>query len=416
MPKPVIIEINKTKIALYPIKGIRTVVLNVMMKGGSWHEKGPNWGAFHLLEHLLFEGTQKFKTHQDFEIYKQDYGISNNAWTGGRTTGFWFQFPDISIKEGLNLFNEVVFNPLIPEEKISKEISVVAQEYKDRWDSPMARFDQIQIENLIGKNHPFGRDGLGQPDYLKTLKREDLLEIKTQYYQPQNMSISIAGNFDVDTVKKELSLILNQYPNGDKVETDWSLIDPQKKYLGYQDDVNQSYLIINWFLSIGKSYDLKTRYGINMLSYMLGGGPNSILFKKIRQELGLVYSIKSRFWTLPKTSAFEIWASVDNKNLTVLTENIKNIVYDFLNNPIDEKEYERAHHYMDLQTLMSYDSIYNIGKNMVEDLFHHQKVYTPEDKIKIAKSIDPEKIRLLLKEKLVWNDAFISVMSPNTQT
>lgn len=409
-----ILEINNAKVALYPVKGVRSVIVYVMVEGGPWYETGNQWGAFHLLEHLLFEGNNKLKTHNEIESYRQSYGISNDAWTSGRNVGFWFKFPDISINQGFEFLDNFLFNPLIPEDKFSKEISVIEQEYKDRWDDPMTRFNRIINKNLFGKNHIFNRDAIGQPEYLKSITRSHLLKLHQDFFQPQNFSISVVGNFNLNTVIDNLSLMLGNQTNKFNIKSNWNLIQPEVKHVGYQDKVRQSYFVANWIISPDKKMDYKTEIGLNIFNFILSGSSNSILFKKIRQELGLVYSINSRSLSYPNAHTFEIWSSVDSNNINILTENIKNTLKEFLETPINENVFEQSRYYMDLQTLMSYDSIYNIGNSLVDDLFYNHKIYSPEDRIKIAKSINPEEIRILLKERMDWKNAYINVMSPES--
>jgi predicted Zn-dependent peptidase len=412
MVKPKVLKINNASIVFYPVKEVRTIMVDVWVKAGSWYEKGPQWGLFHLLEHLLFSGTSKLPNHNSIELYKQTYGINNNAWTGGQTMGFWFKFPDISINEGLEFMDQIVFNSIIPEDQIEKEISIISQEYFDKWDDPVTRFDYFTFDNLIGRESHYYRDGIGQPEYLKTVGRKELVEIYHQYFQPQNIFISIVGNYNESFLIDKLTSILQKYQNRQMDEPKWAVLPPKDHFIKYQDNVSQSYILINWFLENEKKLDLKTRYGINMFSFILGGGANSILFKRIRQELGLVYNIRSRFWSLPKIYFFEIIVSVDTSKLDTLLENIKTVTEKFINNPISSTEFEQVRHYMDLQTLISFDSVDHISNNLVDDLFYEHHVYTPEDKIEIAHKIDLEQIKKLFSSKISWNNSYISVMNP----
>lgn len=412
MSKTKILEINQAKVALYPIKEVRSIVVDIMIKSGSWNEPETDWGAFHLLEHMLFQGSKNLESHEKIEIFKQENGISNNGRTGGRSTSYTFKFPTISVNQGFDFIENFIFNPLFSQNDLNREILVIEQEYKDKWDNPLARFDKKIYKNLFGEKHIFQRDGLGQPEYIKTLNRSNLQEIHKKNYQPQNMIISVVGNFEVKNVKQKLNTILKKQANSIINNFDPPKIHPKNKMVNYRDQVSQSYLVIDWFLSKNKNFDIKTRYGLSIVNYILGSGASSLLFKKIRQELGLVYNIKSQNFYYPKAHLFEIWASVDTKNLNLLIENIKNILNDFLDKPIDNKIFTRARHFMDLQTLMSFDSIHSISNSLIEDIFTYNKIYSPEESIQIAKSIDAEEIRLLLKKLLDWENAYISIMTP----
>lgn len=407
-------KVNKAKVSLYPIKDVRTMIINIKVKGGSWYEKGPQWGAFHFLEHLLFESTKKFPNNEDIEQYKQKYAISNNASTGNRSINLWFKFPDICINEGLNLLEEMIFKPIFPQDKFTKEINIIEQEYKDKWDSLFNRFHQKYIENITGKNHLYTRDGLGQPEYLKSLSQQNILKLHKHFFQPQNMVISIVGNFKKPIIKEKIKNILNSYKNTKPVKYKLSPVKAQSRELRYKDNVSQDYVHVSWLINPNKKISSQDKIGLGIISHLLGDNHNSILFKKIRQELGLVYNINSCFSSWTTTGIFEIWASVDPKNTNILLENIKKEVEIFLNNKIDTEKFESCRNYMDLQTLMNHDSILNIANNIVNDLFYKGKVLSPEDQIAIAKLCKPENLRKLLQPQMTWDKTVISIMSPKT--
>ena len=73
MIRPTILDINKAKVILYPIKQFPSIHINITIKAGSWYETGPQWGAFHYLEHLIFEGSTKYPTNRHLENFKQEH-------------------------------------------------------------------------------------------------------------------------------------------------------------------------------------------------------------------------------------------------------------------------------------------------------------------------------------------------------
>jgi predicted Zn-dependent peptidase len=167
-----LLKINKSKIFLHSTKDVRTVYMYIIIKAGSWYEKSDKKGSFHLLEHLMFDGSKKFPDQKSMEDYREQFGISNNASTGGERMNFWFKFPDINLDQGLVFFEDFIFNSLVSFDKEERELGVITQEFNDYWNNPDNRFNQKITENLVGKNHIFADNSLGCPDSIKKLEKK----------------------------------------------------------------------------------------------------------------------------------------------------------------------------------------------------------------------------------------------------
>ncbi|MBU4210725.1 insulinase family protein [Patescibacteria group bacterium] len=405
-------KINKTKVAIYPIKGVRTVTISVLVRAGSWYEKGPNWGAFHLLEHLVSQGTNEFTTKDKVELYKEKYGISSDAWTSGKQIGFNLRLPDIHIAKGLYFLNQILFHPTIPPKRIPTEISIITQEYQDKWNQPYDKFTQQVNEQLAGRKHIFTRDALGQPEYLKSLSRDLLLKLHQQFFQPQNITIAIAGNIKPSLVKQELKNLLKQHKNTQTIPIlNPPKIKPKNHLIKYKSHDNQAQILINWFLPNRKKMSYVDKLTINVANNIIGVGSNSLLSKKIREELGLVYYIKSRLWTWLDISGLEIQSSVDTKNINKLIKNAKLIVEEFIDKGISNKKFNQLNKFMDMRTLMNYDSVDRIAFDLASCLFYYNKVIIPEEQVQKASLIKQKRMIKLLKNYLKPQKAYISIMT-----
>ena len=391
------------------MKEVRSVFINISIHAGSWYEESDSWGAFHFLEHLLFTGTEKFPTHDDIENFKYEHGINFNGSTSGGEINFWFNLPDIELTSGLFLIDQIIFHPLIPINQFDKEISIINQEFENKWDNPQNRFNKFLYQNLLGKDNFINRDGLGQIDFIKKLNQSDLINLHHQYFQPQNMTISIVGNFDQITLIKTIKNIFENYTNTYKSKLKTTKIKKSKAIFNYYDNVNQSYLVMNWIKK--KKYSLQERITLNMASFMIGSGSNSILFKKLRHQLGLVYNINSKSSTWLDIQNFEVWSSVENKNINKVIDIIKEEINQFLSKKIDPILFKKTRRYMDYQTLMSFDSVNNISNSLIKDLFYENKIYTPKEIINLAKKITPKQMVNLLKEIINQKNMTINVMT-----
>jgi len=214
MNKPKVFIINKAKVVLHQVENVRSIQISCMVKCGSWYENSNNLGISHFLEHMLFQGTKNLPTPEIMTEFAKENGICPNAFTNGKMINFYLEIPDVNLDKGLKAFEETIFNPIIPQEKMEKELDVITQEFLSKWDRPESRFYKKINEHLFGKDHTFCRDTLGQIDNLKKITSNDLKKLHQQYFQPQNMVIAIVGNFGrVSNLKIKLTKILSKRSN-----------------------------------------------------------------------------------------------------------------------------------------------------------------------------------------------------------
>lgn len=413
MTKPSIFYINKAKIVLFPIKSVRSVRINAAIKCGSCYETKKNNGIFHFLEHMMLQGTKHFPSSEKISEFAKENGINYNAFTSGEKINIPLNIPDINLDSGLKMLDEIVFNPLIPPEKIKNELGVINQEILSYWDDPMNRFYKKVYEHLFGKNHIYNNQTLGQINILEKISSSDLKKLHKKYFQPQNMVITITGNINntSDLIKK-LTIILNKYKNTYKSKINYSPIKPSsQKTLIHQDKPNQETINLSWVLEKNKKNNRLQKISNNLFSNIFGNGFDSLLFKTFRLKYGLVYNIWSSAYSFKNYSIFEISCQIDPANsqkfLKILQSELVNII-----NQIDKKLFNRTKKYLDYRTLTNYDSIYDISDMINNESFKYKKIYLPEDYNNLANKIDFQKTINYFKEKIKWEDKYLFIMTP----
>jgi zinc protease len=413
MIKPSVFYINKAKIVLFPIKSVRSIEININIKCGSWYEIGNKWGTFHFLEHMILQGTKKLPSSEKISEFAKENGIYYNASTGGKQINIPLNIPDININKGLKMLEEIVFNPLIPEEKIKNELSAINQEFLSKWDRPETRFFRKINEHIFGKNHIYVRDGLGQIDFIKNISSSDLKEIHQQYFQPQNMIVTIVGNIkNQSKLIKKLTTIFNKHPNTFKSEIKYPPINSSpKKTLIYHDKPNQENINLIWILEKNKKNNRLKKISNSAFNNLFGSGIDSLLFKIFRLKYGLVYSIKSSIGNYENCSFFEISCQIDPTNrqkfLEIFKKELENIF-----SQINEKIFQRTIKYLDYQELMTYDSVKEISNMITNEAFTYKEIFLPEDYINLAKKINLKKTLGYFKEKIIWENKYLFIMTP----
>lgn len=410
MQKPLVFYMNKAKVVLYPIKQFPTVHINAFVKAGSWYEPGDQWGAFHYLEHLIFQGSKRYPTNHHLENLKQKHGINFNGSTGGSDMNFYFSLPDFKIKPALEIFDQFIFNPIFNPVDFPRELSVITQEYYKYWDNPYNRFYKKSNENILGKNNFLNRDGIGQPEFIKNLSQNDLIKLHSQYFQPQNMIISVTGNFDLEETKKNLSKVLNQKPNNFTPKLNNTSFNIKQKNFNYQDKTERSDIFFSWVTKNKFSY--REKICLNIASFIFARSTNSILFQKIRQEQGLAYDINSNFTYSKDINFFEIWSSAENKNINKINDIVQSEIKKFLESGIETKKFNQIKQYMNYRTLMGNDSVSKISYDIGKQLFYDGEIRLPQEVVNIAEEITPHELMNTLKKIIVPQETVISTMTP----
>lgn len=189
--------------------GSPMVGLNLLIRVGSAYEDYSTSGMSHMLEHLLFNGSER---RTQAELYEEVdfYGAYSNAHTDMFYTNFMFLVPAGFIEEGMDIQADMIFNSILPEEKFDKERGIVIEEI---------RKDRDRKEWAIGnafRRMNYGSTGVGLPtigtlNTIEHLSRDKTYEFYKAHYVPNNMVLTILGNFDPAKIKQQLETYYGKY-------------------------------------------------------------------------------------------------------------------------------------------------------------------------------------------------------------
>jgi len=403
-------KLNGARVAVYPMKSVRTVVIRACVRSGSWYEKGPQWGTLHLLEHLMLDGSANMPSELDVEKYKEKHGIFNNASTSGSRIEFWYKFPYDKLNEGIKLFEETVFRPLIRKSDLAREIKVIEQEYVDKWSDPYNRFGKAVREHMVGSIHPYARDGVGQPEYIKGITRKKLMSAHRKLFVPSNMCIAVVGRISEEDVRNKLRGVLDKFERGRKMRNEFGAVETSEGQLWHKEDLDQIVLSVIWKLPGSEKMSLKERYALNQVRYVLGGSARSRLFRKLRIENGLVYKTGASFFNFPTYGEFEIWASTSKKNYRQTYRKMREIVDEFAQS-LDKSEFGSVMNFLNMGTFLRFDSVGNISEELGDDLFYKGRFYPPEERVSIGSSVTLGYLKKVYKKYVTDGDFRVCIMA-----
>lgn len=308
---------NGLRVILEPISGIHSVAFGVWIQVGSVDETEQNNGIAHMIEHMVFKGTSHYSAKQIADR-TAEIGGNLDAYTSKECTSFYGWVLKENLSKTICLLSDMLANSLFEKEDLENEKDIVKEEI-DMYNDSAEDIVHEMLQKSIWKNHPLGYLISGEKEVVESFTSKELKKFQQEYYTAENMIISLAGNFDITEVKKELEAAFGVFPSQGKKHNISVPVFQPCLYIQNK-DIEQLHLNIAYdsISSISEK-----RYAFSILNSILGGGANSRLFLKIREEMGIAYTIYSYGSSFLNTGLFHIYAGVNAGHLEAAIEAIK---------------------------------------------------------------------------------------------
>src|SRR5213592_821351 len=177
---------------------VRSVAVGVWVEAGSRHEPEGRVGMSHLIEHLVFKGTET-RTAEAIARTMDSVGGQMDAFTTKEHTCFYVQVLDEHLPLAVDLLTDILLHPVFDAEELEREKSVVLQEIKMVEDTPDDLIHDLFAAQLW-EGHPLGRPILGTREAVNGYDRAAVLSHFGAEYVPPRIMIAVAGNVTHDAV------------------------------------------------------------------------------------------------------------------------------------------------------------------------------------------------------------------------
>jgi predicted Zn-dependent peptidase len=284
-----------------------SVVFTVYVKVGSRYENEKIAGIAHYLEHVFFKGSRNYPYSSSISSLVDGVGGDFNASTSKENTEFYIKTSKTHFDMIFDILTDMILNPLFDEKELEKEKGVVIEEINMYQDNPGAQAEN-NLESIMWPDSPLGRDIIGTHASIRALTKKQVFEFKNKFYQPGNIILGVAGNFDPKKVAKKVENTWARLENK-KVGTFKKATDKQAKpnlHIEYK-ATKQAHMALGF-----KSFphDHKKNAATFLLASILGGSMSSRLFMNIREQKGLAYYIRASNSAYFNTGNFTIHAGL----------------------------------------------------------------------------------------------------------
>jgi len=301
-----------TRVVTEAMPSVRSVALGFWMATGSALEGDAQAGLSHLVEHMLFRGSDRYGSLELDQLFDA-LGGDLNAGTGKDNTSVHARVLDERLPEAFDAMADMVWRPRMDGEDLEAERRIVLEEIAMYEDDPQDKVFDVLGEAVFG-DHPLGRAIIGTPEVIDSVGAGDLAAFHATRYRPEQVVIAAAGSVDHDALVELARAADPGRPTGAGPLLAGQ--DPPPEQAGRLRFVTKPTEQVHVCLGgpgINRHDD--RRFALRVLDTVLGGTSSSRLFQKVREERGLAYAVYSFQATFHHSGQFGIYLGTRPDNL-----------------------------------------------------------------------------------------------------
>lgn len=352
----------------------KSIAFGIFVKNGSRNEERYLNGASHFIEHMLFKGTDK-RSQKDIAEDMDNIGGEINAYTAKEYTCYYLRVIDENIDMALELICDMFFNSVFDKRDMEREKTVIYEEismYDDQSDDVVVE----RLHRAIWENSSLGQPILGTEESLEYITREKLVKYFNENYRPENTVISFAGNIDRKKALYYGEKYFGMWKKGRLRQYDTKAVY-KPAFVVNPGRGEQLHICVNFE---GPNMSEESRYPLAVLNMAAGGGVSSLLFQKIREEMGLAYSIYSYTTGYRDTGVFEICSELNPSNAKDAIENIFAVLKYMKENKISSEKLGKLKNQLKSSIILGQEGTGSIMSAMGR-AFVLKNEYTPVEKV-----------------------------------
>jgi zinc protease len=355
---------NGLTVLVSPSHQIPKVSTQIWYGVGSKDEKTEEKGLAHLLEHMMFKGTEKM-SESDINVITSTLSGSANAFTSYDYTGYLFEMPRQHWKQALSMFADCMSGCTFKEDLLNSELKAVIQElkmYKDNYQNALIE----EMASAIFTDHPYHSPIIGYKQDLLKINRKHLLDFYKSHYVPNNATLVVVGDVQPEEVfeiaDKEFGHINPCY---DFVRQSFVAQETMSaKSITLYRDVQQGFAIACFIIPGARE---KKDYALDIMTSLVASGRGSRLYKKLVDELDLVTEIDAMVYDLFDYGCFLIEFQPKNiQDVPQIMSVIRGEISSLVQNGFSDQEFARASKRAQMQYISGLESnekvAYALGK------------------------------------------------------
>lgn len=333
------ILLNGLTVLVRPVTDIPKVSMQLWYHVGSKDEKTGEKGLAHLIEHMIFKGTDVL-SESDINAITHKLSGYTNAFTSYDYTTYVFDFPTQHWKEGFFLLSHCMRNCRFDEQMLNSELKAVIQElkmYKDDYLNALLN----KMLSAIFFDHPYKYPIIGFKQDLWSVNRQALVDFYKKHYVPNNATLVVVGDVDPEEVFAEAERYFGSLKADPAYEREefYHGRDLASTEVILHREVQQPQVLRAVILPGVKTGN---KYAVDILSWLLGGGKSSLLPKLLMEEKQLVDEFHTFTHGFEDATVFYFYYQPKKREDIPLIDGLINQELSKLKQHISDKELEKA--------------------------------------------------------------------------
>lgn len=330
---------NGTTLLLIETHQAPVVSINICVRVGSRFETEQEAGICHLIEHMLFKGTERLGAGEVAKRIEANGG-DVNAYTSFDETVYYCTLASRHFEAGLDILSDAVLNSVFDPDELGREKEVVIEEILRSKDSPGKVLSEAMFQKAF-PTHNYGRPIIGFQETVKGFSRDKILDFYRSWYVPENLVVVMAGDFKTDRALELCQKIFGKLPAlaTPRAACAQEVSQEKARSVVLTNPIQGSTMMMGYHVPGLDHADIPA---LDILSHILGEGESSRLELNIKERKGLVNSVYSYVYSPADPGLFAVGYNLPEKNLAKATQSIVEEIYQFKDKKLDHDELSRA--------------------------------------------------------------------------
>lgn len=399
---------NGLRVLTVPMPSMGSVTVSISVGFGSRYEPDRIGGAAHLLEHMLFKGTERRPSATALSDEIESTGGIINAGTDKELTVYWAKVPREAARVAFDLLADMLRHSRLRPSDITREKQVVLEELSMLQDDPQ-EVAYVLSDSVLWPGQPVGREIAGTPESVGALRRRTLERVVQEYYGANNAVISVAGAVTTEQVE---GLVRETLADWETVAAPPALpavpSTPPLTQIEYR-PTQQTHLCLS-FPAVSLNHP--DRRTLDVLVAILGGGTSSRLFTRLRERLALVYDVLASTAYLSDAGAVTIYAGMDAGKIDRAVPAILTEVERVAGRRVGAAELERAKSAMRGKLWLGLEDTYSVAAWYGAQDLLRERVTTPEEAAEAIAAVTADDVLRVARTYLRPGEARAAVVGP----
>lgn len=377
---------NGIRLIVKNMPGLLSVSMGIIVHTGASLESDSEDGISHFIEHMMFKGTQK-RTAFEISDEMDRIGAQMNAFTSKDITCYYAKSTTSNAGKAFEILSDLFLNSAFPEEEMKREKGVIVEEINMNDDTP----DDLCLDTLsqafYGESG-YGRNILGSRKNVNSFTVSDIKHYMSRHYVPQNIVIAMAGNIETSFAEELAEKYFSSLAScaAEKFYVDVKLT---AKSLLRKKNIEQIHLGLA-FPSV-KRYD-RLFDATQIMNCILGGSMSSRLFQKVREELGLAYTVYSYVSPFEEVGSLVVYAGVNPENYLKCYDAVFDCINDIKKKNITNEEFLRGKEQLISSSIFAQESTSSQMLLYGRELIYSDKIYNFEERVEKVKRMTVDEV------------------------